>query len=237
VWIANRDGSDLRQLTTLKAVEMMAGGWSPDEQQIVIDATVDGNSDIYVVDVDDGRVARLTNEPALETHPSWSHDRRWIYFNSTRTGTVQLWKVSSIGGPAVRVTQHGGIEPKEAIDGQTLFYLDRPPPGAGGVSGQATLKQVPANGGDEIAILERVRFGMWSVTERGIVFLTLEKDADVLNEYEFGSKRVRRLGQLPERVSRIGGYGQLRVSGDGRWALVSVTDRWEGDIMVAEHFQ
>ena len=79
------------------------------------------------------------------------------------------------------MTQHGGIEPQETTDGRTLFYLDRPPAGAGGVSGPATLKQVPTDGGDEIAILERVRFGMWSVTDEGIVFLTLEKDADVLN--------------------------------------------------------
>ena len=92
---ANRDGSGLRQLTTLKAVELIAGEWSPDEQQIVIDATIDGNSDIYTIDVDDGRLTRLTTEPSLETHPACLLTMgAGSDFNSTRTGTAQLWKLS-----------------------------------------------------------------------------------------------------------------------------------------------
>ena len=234
VWVAHRDGSGLRQLTTFKAVQVIAGGWSPDERRLVVDASIDGNSDIYVVDAVDGRVTRLTTEPSLETHPSWSHDGQWVYFNSTRSGSAQVWKVSPHGGSAIRVTQHGGVEPKEAADGRTLYYVDRPPPGAGGMSGPATLRQVSVDGGDEIPVLERVRFGLWSLTDEGIVFLTVEKDADAIDYYVFSDRRVRRLGALPDRVSRIGGYGQLRVSRDGRWALISVTDHWESDIVVAD---
>jgi Tol biopolymer transport system component/DNA-binding winged helix-turn-helix (wHTH) protein len=237
LWAANRDGSALRQVTRLQAVEIVAGAWSPDERQIVIDATVDGNSDIYVIDAEDGRARRLTTEPSLDTYPSWSGDGRWIYFNSTRSGTVEVWKAPADGGAAVRVTQHGGVQAKEVPGSRSLFYLDRPPLGAGGMSQPGTLKHVPTDGGGEVAVLDRVRFGLWSVTDEGIVFLTVERDFDALDFYAFSDRRVRRLGQLPERVSRIAGYAQLRTSRDGRWAMINVTDHLEGDVMVADGFR
>ena len=52
VWVANRDGSGIQPLTTLKATELVIGGWSRDGQRIVIDAAVDGNSDVYIVSLD-----------------------------------------------------------------------------------------------------------------------------------------------------------------------------------------
>jgi hypothetical protein len=45
---------------------------------------------------------------------------------------------------------------------------------------------------------------------------------------------VQRLATLPVRVSRIAGLGGLTASRDERWVLVSTTDAWESDIMVAE---
>jgi hypothetical protein len=44
----------------------------------------------------------------------------------------------------------------------------------------------------------------------------------------------QRVGTLPFRVSRIAELGGMTVSRDGRWALVSTTDVWESDIMVAD---
>jgi len=57
VWLANRDGSGVQPLTTLKATELVIGGWSRDGSKIVIDAAVDGNSDVYVVYLDGQRTA------------------------------------------------------------------------------------------------------------------------------------------------------------------------------------
>ena len=46
VWVANRDGSGLQAVTTLKATELLIGGWSRDGTRLVVDAAVDGNSDV-----------------------------------------------------------------------------------------------------------------------------------------------------------------------------------------------
>ena len=59
-WVANRDGSGLHRVTTMRATELGIGGWSPDGRRIVIDAAIAGNSDVYLVDLD-GR-------PPVPTH-------------------------------------------------------------------------------------------------------------------------------------------------------------------------
>ncbi len=90
LWIAERDGSGLRQLTSLNAPQLVVSGWSPDGAQIVFDAAIGGNSDIYVVSADGGPVRRLTTEASIDGVPSWSRDGRWIYFSSTRASVLRM---------------------------------------------------------------------------------------------------------------------------------------------------
>ena len=234
VWIANADGSGLRQATTLHAAELLIGSWSPDSRRMVIDAAIAGNSDVFLVSLDGGSPVRVTTEPGFDGLAEWSSDGRWIYFTSDRTGGPEVWKVPVDGSEPSRMTRAGGLQPQQGPDGRTLFYLDRPPAGAGGVSGTSRLMQVPVAGGKEAVVLDRVRFGLWSVTQHGIVLLTVGADADEIDFYGFGDREVRRLGTLPFRVSRIAGLGGLTASWDGRWALVSTTDVWESDIMVVD---
>jgi len=237
LWVANRDGSGVQPLTTLKATELVIGGWSRDGQRIVVDAAIDGNSDVYIVYLDGRAPRRLTTEPSFDLLTDWSADERWIFFSSNRSGSLQIWKVPAAGGPAEQVTQQGGGQPHLGPDGQTLFYLDRAPSGPGGVSGSSTLKSVPVRGGPEVPLLDGVRLFLWSVTDRGIAFVTIEPESDAIDFYDFGDQKVRRLGRLPFRVSRYAGLGMLHVDRDGRWALVSVTDQWESDIKVADGFR
>ena len=227
VWVANRDGSGLHQVTTMRATELGIGGWSPDGRRIVIDAAIAGNSDVYLVDLDGRPPVKLTSDPTFDGTPEWSSDGQWIYFTSNRTGRPELWKISVNGGTASQLTRGGGLQPREAPDGRTLFYLNPP-------YGVSRLMQVPVEGGEEVVVLDRVRFGLWAVTDSGIIFATIEREQDALDFYGFRDRVVRRLGALPFRFSRIAGLGGLTVSRDGRWALASVTDRWESDIMVAE---
>ena len=96
---------------------------------------------------------------------------------------------------------------------------------------------MPVGGGEEVTVLDGIRLGLWSVTDRGIVFLTIEPQSDAIDFYDFSNRKVRRLGRLPFRVSRYAGLGMLDVDRGGRWALVSVTDQGESDIKVADGFR
>ncbi len=55
-----------------------------------------------MVNVNGGVPKRLTFDPAADQNPFWSHDGRWIYFDSTRNG-LGIWKVPVQGGEALPV--------------------------------------------------------------------------------------------------------------------------------------
>jgi Tol biopolymer transport system component len=58
--------------------------FSPDGQQVIFNSDRDGNSEIYVMNVDGSGVRRLTNDPAKEAFQAFSPDGTQIVFNSNR---------------------------------------------------------------------------------------------------------------------------------------------------------
>ena len=233
LWIAGRDGSGLQQLTTMGAVGVMLGDWSPDSTRIVFEAAVAGNTDVYLVGADGGHLRRVTTEPSMDGVPTWSRDGQWIYFVSTRAGaTPDIWRVAPNGGEPIRVTRNGRFQPQESSDGRYLFYLDRHPGGAPIV---ARLMRVPLGGGHEEPVLEHVRPFLWSVTDAGIVFVTREPEFDAIDMYRFSDRRVARVGRLGFRLAGI--YTQMTVSRDGRWALATKMERYDSDLMRIDNFR
>ena len=47
-------------------------GWSPDSQQVAFSADLDGQQDLYKIDIDTLELQRLTNTPELEVQVAWS---------------------------------------------------------------------------------------------------------------------------------------------------------------------
>ena len=232
IWVAGRDGSRLRQITSLGATQIVVSGWSPDGNHIVFDAAIGGNSDVYVIGFDGGGQRRLTSDPSRDGLPSWSGDGRWIYFTSARAGVnPDVWKMTPDGGQVTRITNNGGFDPKEAPDGQSLFYLDHYP----GMGGTAKLMRTLVDGGQENAVLEDVRPFLWSVTDKGIVFVTREADFDALDIYRFSDRQVARVGRLGFRIPRI--YTHMTVSRDARWALATEMVRFDSDLMLLDNFR
>jgi Tol biopolymer transport system component len=232
IWVAGRDGSGLRQITSLGATQIVVSGWSPDGNNVVFDAAIGGNSDVYVVGFDGGGPRRLTSDPSRDGLPSWSGDGRWIYFTSARAGVnPDVWKMTPDGGHLTRITNNGGFDPKESPDGQSLFYLDHYP----GQNGIAKLMRTPVVGRQESVVLERVRPFLWSVTDKGIVFVTREADFDALDMYRFSDRQVARVGRLGFRIPGI--YTHMTVSRDGRWALATEMVRFDSDLMLLDNFR
>jgi TolB protein len=65
--------------------------WSPDGQRIAFTSQRDGNSDIWIVNLDGTGLRNLTSEGlALDDSPSWSADGRSIAFGSTRASSSQF---------------------------------------------------------------------------------------------------------------------------------------------------
>jgi Tol biopolymer transport system component len=243
IWVAGRDGSDLRSVTAPKTAFVNAGSWSPDGRFVAVEGLSDGNSNIYIVGADGGPPRRLTSARAVESDPEWSRDGIWIYYASNTSGRSEIWKVPAAGGTATRLTTHGGFEPRESPNGRTIYFVDARV--GNGLVSAATLKQIPSAGGAETVVFSGLPPGAWDVTDRGVVFVTgnagvrstTPDTEDALDLYSFADRRVHRLGVLPFPMARYGVRRLLTVSADGRWALAAHIDRWDRDILVADNFR
>ena len=53
---------------------MSAPAWSPDRRYIAFTSTMDGNSEIYIINLITKKIERLTENSAIDTEPAWSTD-------------------------------------------------------------------------------------------------------------------------------------------------------------------
>jgi dipeptidyl aminopeptidase/acylaminoacyl peptidase len=240
VWVCNRDGSDLRQLTSIGGQNVLPAGWSPDGAKLLVQAAVNGNTDIYVAPAGGGKLKKLTGDPFFHSAPSWSRDGKWIYFSSNRSArsgpryASQIWRMPAEGGEAIQITSSGGFFQQESFDGKFLYFLDRPN-GIVAIGDIGAVMRMPVEGGDAVKILDGVRGMHWSVTRKGIYFVTRDSRADSIQLYRFADGKVVAIGSLPFRISGFG--GGLVVSEDDRWLLTNQTNRNDSDLMLIDHFQ
>ena len=103
-----------------------APSFSPDGRKLVVTlGGVDGNLDIYVLDVNSRRTTRLTTHRAIDTEGTWSPDGDYIYFTSDRSGGPQIYRVGANGGTPERVTFEGSYNarPRLSPDGKRLAMV------------------------------------------------------------------------------------------------------------------
>ena len=83
---------------------------SPDGRRVVVGRTVQGNTDLWLLD--GARTSRFTFDPAFDGYPVWSPDGMRIAFNSLRTGSANLYQ---------KLTSGAGVEERLVPSGQTKF--------------------------------------------------------------------------------------------------------------------
>jgi tricorn protease len=125
IWIAARDGSNVRRLTN--------GGhegkpmFSPDGSQIAFTGDYDGNRGVYVVSASGGEPRRLTYHPADLSVKGWTPDGKRVFFSSARSafanGAVQLFTVPVEGGFATQLPLARASEASFSPDGTRVAYV------------------------------------------------------------------------------------------------------------------
>jgi len=161
IWVCERDGAHCRQLTSFNGPLTGTPRWSRNGKQIAFDSAGAGPFNIYVVDAEGGAPRRL-DDPADATIPSWSHDDKWIYFTSARTGRPEIWKRASSGDNVIQVTHDGGTMAFESLNGDSLYYIKR------GVN--FVLCRSRLDGSGETAIAEDVLLRGYAVTPDRIYY-------------------------------------------------------------------
>jgi serine/threonine protein kinase len=223
IWVANDDGSNPVQLTSLGGSSTGSPCWSPDGKRIAFDSRLEGHSDIFILNSEGGSPRRLTTENAENNLPAWSRNGQWVYFSSDRDGKWQIWKVPSVGGASVQVTKNGGFVAQESRDGRTLYYWD-----------EGLLWKMPVDGGNPIRVLDKV--GRWSMVDKGIYILEDNKRLAKIKFLDLATGRTQEVTTVDLGPHAFAGQ-MFSASPDAKWILYSRVDQVESDIMLVENFR
>jgi Tol biopolymer transport system component/DNA-binding winged helix-turn-helix (wHTH) protein len=233
IWVCDSDGSNAQQLTSLGSSVTGTPRWSSDGKQLVFDSRAGGEANVYVLDAKGGVPRKLETETRKNSLPSWSHDGRWIYFNSGLThDSLTVWRVAATGGRAVQLTKTASSMPIESPDGQYVHFVRF-------TEGQFRLWRMRPDGGGESTVdampaLRSDGYDWWP-SESGIYFYLDTGAKTELDFLDIRSSRIRRIYTFDKPPAPW--LGGLSVSPDGKWLLYSRIDEAASDMMLVENFR
>lgn len=112
VYMMNADGTNVEKLRLPDTMGYVIDpAWSPNGQLLAFSwRRPSGNYDIYVMDVASGQLVEITRDAGRNERPSWAPDGRHIVFESTRTGSRQIWTMLADGSQPRQLTFEGANE-------------------------------------------------------------------------------------------------------------------------------
>jgi Tol biopolymer transport system component len=122
IWIANRDGSESKQLTADGFIDQQPSV-SGDGRYVVFQSNRSGSRKIWRMDVDGSDLKQLTQGGTDDFSPVCSPDGQFVLFTSERSGKSAIWKVGIGGGQAVQLTQRASQLPTISPDGKLIAYF------------------------------------------------------------------------------------------------------------------
>lgn len=158
-------------------------GWSPDGKTLAYCAQREGNYDIYTIPVEGGAEARLTTAVGLDDGPEYSPDGGHIYFNSERTGLMQIWRMKPDGSDQQQVTfdNYNNWFAHPSPDGRFITILSYEPEIKGHPANKEVQVRLMELATGSIRILARLFGGQgtinvpcWSPDSRKIAFVTYQ---------------------------------------------------------------
>lgn len=111
IYIMDADGSNVQRVTNQGYA--VSPSWSPNGLLLAFSWVrnygpgILGGADLYVMDVASRQIVQLTHDGGRNDFPSWSPDGRHIVFESTRSGTEQVWSVLADGTHLQQLTRQG----------------------------------------------------------------------------------------------------------------------------------
>ena len=116
IYLISTDGSRIRNIT-YSEIAQQAGDWlpqwspkgedSPEGEFLAFESNRDGDSEIFVVNVNTGKLTQVTNNETSDQTPVWSRDGHFLVFSSDRSGTFEIYAIPQLGGSAFPIGQSG----------------------------------------------------------------------------------------------------------------------------------
>jgi serine/threonine protein kinase len=128
IWTCGVSGENPRMLVRMEPDEVATElRMSPDGKMVAIAVRSSGGGPtgkLGVADLNSGQVQLLTQDGATTLSPAWSPDSRFIYFASSRGGTLNIWKIGADGNGLRQVTAGEGDDSELDVssDGKRLVF-------------------------------------------------------------------------------------------------------------------
>ena len=121
-----REGGEPSRITP--EVPSYFHGWSPDGQTLAYCARREGAYIICTCPAKGGAERWLVEPVGHSDGPDYTPDGRWIWFNSSRGGSMDLWRVRPDGTAPTRMTDDERVNwfPHPSPDGRHVLYLAYP---------------------------------------------------------------------------------------------------------------
>lgn len=138
-------------------------GISPNGKEIAYCAFRGPNNeqDIYVMPVKGGKEVRLTDAPGLDDGPEYSPNGKQIWFNSVRTGRMQVWRMDKNGKNQMQMTFDEDMNswfPHISPNSEKVVYIAyhdyEIDPGDHLANLNVQLRMIPAAGGEPEVLTE-----------------------------------------------------------------------------------
>ena len=127
------------------------------------------------------------------------------------------------------MTRGGGYEPVCRPDGRHVYFAKQSP--------EQGIWEIPAEGGDEVRIVERGRNLSFAVADTGIFTLDVStKPQATVEMLSFSSRQLTTVARLPPGL-RFSSAPYLSVTRDGTSMLFVQFDQWHSDIEMLPGFR
>jgi len=111
LYLMNSDGTNAQNLDLPDKGYLIDPSWAPNGQLLAFSwRRPSNNYDIYVMDAATRQIIELTHDVGRNERPSWAPDGRHLVFESTRSGTRQIWTMLADGSQAHQLTNTGHNE-------------------------------------------------------------------------------------------------------------------------------
>lgn len=195
LYVADRDGSGIRQLTSFGSSNPEFLQWSDDGDWIAFEMMSGTRLAVHVTDVERGVTRTLTRSPDDEILLSWSVDGSALYLRVRREGEWSVKRVDLETGETTSTYPFDAYMMAEAAGGEPLYFIE---------AGTYEVRRTTADPEiSEVVLTEEagVMQCYWSVEPEGILFYRSQGPGIELALFEVEGETIRPIYRIPRGTS------------------------------------
>ena len=191
--------------------------------------------DVWTMPLRGGKETRLTDAPGLDDGPEYSPDGKYIWFNSVRTGRMQVWRMKANGKQQTQMTFDEDMNswfPHVSPDGKNVVYIAyhdyEVAPDSHIADLNVQLRMIPADGGTPEVLADffggqgSLNVNSWSPDSRQFAYVSYRLTEEITapqRDMAVQLYSVRTLLGTPELFARNHPYVLKRLAQMGYTAV------------------